>query len=113
MTIEVATRLSGFFYLFIIIAISASQILGNKLISDLDSDAKLQKINDAPNKFKISVALAFAEHFSVIVLAILLFIAFGSFSVILGVVWMTFRIGEDLIDIYNETSYWALLNIAR
>jgi hypothetical protein len=86
---------------------------GNKLTRDLDPDAKLQKINKHPNKFKISVVLALIEHFSIIALAIVLFIAFGSYSIILGVIWITFRTGEGLIDFYNERNYWGLLNLAR
>lgn len=113
MTVEIAMRLSGFLFLFIIITNVASVRFGNKLTKDLDSDAKLQKINKHPNKFKISVVLALIEHFSIITLAIMLFIAFGSYSIILGVVWITFRTGESLIDIYNEKNYWGLLNIAR
>ncbi len=113
MTVEIAMRLSGFLFLFIMITDIASVAFGNKIIGDLDSDAKLQKISDDPNKFKISIVIALIEHFSIIALAIMLFIAFGSYSIILGIVWITFRTGESLIDIYNEKNYWGLLNIAR
>ncbi len=113
MTVEIAMRLSGFLFLFIIITNVASVAFGNKLTRDLDPDAKLQKIYDNPKKFKISIVLALIEHFGIIALAIVLFIAFGSYSVILGIVWITFRIGEGLIDIYNEKNYWGLLNTAR
>ncbi len=113
MTVEVAMRISGFLFLFIIITNVASVRFGNKLTRDLDPDAKLQKIYDNPKKFKISIVLALIEHFSIIALVIMLFIAFGSYSLILGVVWIIFRIGEGLIDIYNEKNYWGLLNIAR
>ena len=113
MNIEIAMSVSGFLFLFIIITNVASVQFGNKLTRDLDSDAKLRKINDHPNRFKISIVLALIEHFSIIALVIMLFIAFGSYSIILGVVWIIFRIGEGLIDIYNEKNYWGLLNIAR
>ncbi len=105
--------LSGFLFLFIIITSVASVRFGNKIISDMDSDAKLQKINDDPKKFKISIVLILIEHFSIIALVIMLFIAFGSYGLILGIVWITFRIGEGLIQLYYKKNYWGLLNIAR
>jgi hypothetical protein len=43
----------------------------------------------------------------------MLFIAFSSYGLILGIVWITFRIGEGLIQIYYKKNYWGLLNIAR
>jgi len=104
---------SGFLFLFIIITLIASEAFGNKVISDLDSDARLQKINDEPNKFKIGIVLALIEHFSIIALALMLFIAFSPYNLILGIVWTIARIGEGLIDVYNEKNYWGLLNIAR
>ena len=66
---------SGFLFLFIIITNVTSVAFGNKLINDLDSDAKLQKINDDPNKFQISIVLALIEHFSIIALGVMLFIS--------------------------------------
>jgi hypothetical protein len=83
------------------------------VIGNYDSDAELQKINNHQNKFKISIVLALIHDVSVITLAVMLFIAFGSYSIILGIVWTISRIGEGLILIYNEKSYWRLLNIAR
>jgi len=111
--IEIAMSVSGFLFLFIIITLIASEAFGNKVISDLDSDARLQKINDEPNKFKIGIVLALIEHFSIIALALMLFIAFSPYNLILGIVWTIARIGEGLIDVYNEKNYWGLLNIAR
>ena len=105
--------LSGFLFLFIIITSITSGRFGYSIISDLDSDAKLQQINDEPKKFKISFALILIEHFSIIALAVMLFITFSSYNLILAVVWTIFRIGEGLIQIYNKTSYWGLRNIAR
>ena len=113
MIIEIAMSVSGFLFLFIIITLIASEAFGNKVISDLDSDARLQKINDEPNKFKIGIVLALIEHFSIIALALMLFIAFSPYNLILGIVWTIARIGEGLIDVYNEKNYWGLLNIAR
>jgi len=105
--------LSGFLFLFIIITSVASEAFGNKIISDLDSDAKLQKINDDPNKFKISLVLAIIHHFSLIALGVMLFIVFSPYNLILGIVGTIFRIGESLILFYSERNNWGLLNIAR
>ncbi len=69
--------LSGFLFLFIIITKLASERFGHETFSDLDSDAKLQQINDDPKKFKISTVLLLIEHASIIALAIMLFIAFS------------------------------------
>ena len=109
-------RLSGFLFLFIIITNIASVRFGTKTFSDLDSIAKLQKINNDPKKFKISNVLALIEHVSIISLAIMLFIVFSPYNpynIIFGIVFITFRIGEGLIQIYNKKNYWGLLNIAR
>ena len=105
--------LSGFLFWFIIITNLASDRFGYKTFSDLDSNAKLQKIGNNPKKFKISIVLILIEHVSIISLAITLFIAFSPYNIILAVVWTIFRIGEGLIQIYNKKNYWGLLNIAR
>ena len=106
--------LSGFLFWFIIIILNlASGRFGYEIFSDLDSDAKLQKINDDPKKFRIGTVLALIEHFSIISLAVMLFVAFSPYNIILAVVWTIFRIGEGLIQIYNKKDYWELLNIAR
>jgi len=105
--------LSGFLFLFIIIADVSSMRFGYKNISDLDSDTELQKINNDPNKFKISIVLVLAEHISVITLALMLFLAFSPYNLILAVIWTLLRLAEGLIYIYNEKNYWRLLNIAR
>jgi len=106
--------LAGFLFLFIIIVLTlATNRFGYEIFSDLDSDAKLQKINENQKKFKISVVLVLIEHVSIITLAIVLFIAFNYYNIILAVVWTISRTGEGLIQIYNKKSYWGLLNIAR
>ena len=105
--------LSGFLFLFIIITLITSERFGYSVISDLDSDTKLQEINKDPKKFKIGTMLALIEHGSIIALAVMLFIAFSPYNMILAVVWTISRITEGLIDFYNEKSYWGLLNIAR
>ncbi|MCP8312388.1 MAG: DUF4386 domain-containing protein [Candidatus Methylarchaceae archaeon HK02M1] len=105
--------LSGFFFLFIIITLIISERFGYSVISDLDSDTKLQEINKDSKRFKIGTVLALIEHGSVIALAIMLFIAFSPYYIILAVIWTICRIGEGSIQIYNEKNYWGLLNIAR
>ena len=105
-------KISGFLFLFIIISNIASNIFGYKTFGDVDSDAQLQKINNDPTKFKISVVLILIEHLSIISLAVTLFIAFSPYNIILGIVWCIFRIGEALIQIFDKKNYWGLLNIA-
>jgi hypothetical protein len=109
----IEARLSGFLFLFIIITNITSGIFGYKTFGDVDSDAQLQKINSDPTKFKISVVLIVIEHFSIISLAVTLFITFNQYNIILGIVWCTFRIGEALIQIYDKKNYWGLLSIAK
>ena len=104
--------LSGFFFLFIIITNIVSGKFGYKTFGDEDPDSKLQKINNNPTEFKISVILILIEHLSIISLAVTLFIAFSPFSIILGIVWTLSRIVEALIQIYDKKNYWGLLNIA-
>ena len=106
-------KLCGFLFLLIIVLSVLSEVLGNKIISDLDSGARLQKINDDPKKFKISVLLMLIHNISIIAIVVMLFIVFSPYNLILGVVWTIFRIGEALILFYNENNYWGLLNIAR
>ena len=108
----IEAKLSGFFFLFIIITNITSGRFGYISFNDLDSDAKLQRINTSPKKFKISFVLILIEHFSIISLAITLFIAFSPYNLILGIVWAISRIGEALIQIYDKKSYWGLLDLA-
>ncbi len=108
--------LAGFLFLFLIVMAFAGGGFGTSVeqtLSDLDSDAKLQKINNDPRKFKISVVLALIDHVTVISIAVVLFIAFSPVNIILGIAWVFFRTGEGLIQIYNKKNYWGLLNIAR
>jgi 1,4-dihydroxy-2-naphthoate octaprenyltransferase len=110
MSVEI--RLSGFFFLFIIITNIASNVFGYKTFGDVDSDAQLQMINKDPKKFKISYVLILLEHLGIIFLAVTLFIAFGSYNLILGIVWCISRVVEALIQIYDKKNYWGLLGIA-
>lgn len=105
--------LSGFLFLFIIITNVASNRFGYETFSSLEPDTKLKKINKDPRKFKIGTILILIEHIGIISLAIMLFLAFNSYSLILAVVWTLSRISEGLIQIYNKKSYWNLLNISK
>lgn len=107
--------LAGFFFLFIIVTLTASSQLGNKIAfgaSDFDPDVKLQGIIDDPKRFRMSVYLAFVEHGSIIALAIALFAAFSSYSLILGFVWVISRTVEGLMNFNSQKNYWGLLAIA-
>ncbi len=119
-------KLAGFLFLFILVLnlvmASYGYINPEQTISSddrtLNSDAELQKINkNGPKKFKISIVIALIEHTCVIALPIMLFIVFSQYNtilvLILGIVWTIFRIGEGLIQVYNEKNYWRLLKIAR
>ena len=114
MPIEIAMRVSGFLYLYILASYIPLAIFGYQIgWGDYDSDTILQRINNHPTNFYISIVIALIEHASIIALAVLLFIAFGPLSLILAIVLTTFRIGEGLIAFYNEKSYWGLVKIAR
>ena len=108
----IEAKLSGFLFLIIIITNIASGKFGYKTFNDLNSDAKLQEINTDQKKFKIGFVLILIEHVSIISLAVTLFIAFGPYNIILGIVWAVSRIGEALIQIYDKKSYWGLLDLA-
>ena len=112
MNTEVAMVISGFLFWFIIVTNVASSRFGYVTINELEPEIKLQKIHNNPNKFKIGVVLILIEHISIIALAVMLFFAFGSYSLILGIVWMASRIVESLIQIYYKKNYWRLLNIS-
>jgi hypothetical protein len=113
MTTETAMILSGFLFWLDIMLVFASERFGYITFNELSPDVKLQKIHDDPKKFKIGFVLILLEHLNIIALAIMLFIAFSSYGLILGIIWITFRIGEGLIQIYYKKNYWGLLNIAR
>ena len=78
-----------------------------------DSDVQLPKFSSNPKKFKISVVFALIEHFCVIALPILLFIAFSHYNLIFGYIWAISRVAEGPIQVYIEKDYWKLLNIAK
>ena len=106
--------LSGFFFLFILVLNLVMASYGYKMEKeDYNPDEDLKKINNNPKKFKTSIALSLIEHASVIALTVLLFIAFSSYSIVLGIVWLIFRTAEGLIQFINEPSYYRLLSIAK
>jgi hypothetical protein len=106
--------LSGFLFLFILVLNLVMGALGYLMEKDdYDPNKDLKKICKNPKKFKIGIGLALIEHGCVILLTILLFIAFSSYNIILGVVWGIFRTGEGLIQFINEPHYWKLINIAK
>jgi hypothetical protein len=106
--------LSGFLFLFILVLNLAMGALGYLMEKDdYNSDADLEKIDKNPRKFQTSIVLALIEHGSVIALTITLFIAFGPYNLVLGIVWTIFRTGEGLIQYISEPNYWKFLNIAR
>ena len=114
MAIEI--KLSGFLFLFILVLQIAMAIFGYILEptpKHYESDAKLLKFNSDPKKFQMGVVLALIEHFSVITLPIMLFLAFSSYNILLGIVWTIFRVAEGSIQVYIEKDYWGLLSIAR
>ena len=106
-------KLAGFLFLFILfLYLILLPALGYKAEIG-DSDAELQKINDDPKKFQVSIGVALVHNAIVITLTIMLFIVFSPYNIILGVVWTAARLGEGFILFYNEKNYWGILNIAR
>ena len=107
-------EISGFLFLLIIVVlVLASSKYGYEIFSELDPDGQLQKINDDPKKFRTGTLLVVLEHSIIVVLAISLFIAFSSFNLMLGFVWLVARSVEGLIQINNKRKYLGLLNIAE
>ena len=115
MTNEIAINSSGFLFLFILASYLVMMgVFGYRVgLIGGDADAELQKIHRRRGRFQVGLGMALVEHGAIIALAMLLFIAFGSYSLILGIAWLTFRIGEGLIVLYNEKEYPALLRMAR
>jgi hypothetical protein len=113
MTTEIAMRISGLLFWLIIITNVASNMFGYQTFGELDVEAKLQKINQDPKRFKIGFALIFIEHVIIILLAMMLFVAFNEHNILLAIAWVIFRVGEGLMQIVNKKNYWRLLDIAR
>jgi hypothetical protein len=110
----VFAELSGFlFLLIIVILLLAGQRYGYQTFSGLDSDTKLQEIGQNPRKFRIAATLVFVEHVTIVALAVSLFIAFGTYNLMLGIVWLLARSAEALVQMYNKSKYWGLLSLAE
>lgn len=108
--------LAGFLFLLIIVMLMVSSHFGNKINfgeSDFNSDAKLQGIVDNPKRFRLSVYFALVEHGAIITLAVVLFIAFSSYNLIIGSIWLLARSMEGLIVFNNEKNYWGLLTLSK
>lgn len=112
MAIETAMILSGALFWLIIITNFASERFGYITFNELEPEAKLQKINDNPKKFKIGVMLILIEHASIIALAVVLFIAFSPYNKALAFIWIILRTAEGLIQICYKKKYWRLLELA-
>ena len=107
--------LAGFLFLFIIVTLTTSSQLGNTVgfgESDQDIDEKLQDIIDNPKRFRMSVYLALVEHGAIIALAIVMFVVFSPYSLMLGSIWLVSRTVEGLINYDNQKNYWGLLRVA-
>jgi len=112
MNFEIALRLSGFLFWFIIITNIASGRFGYITLNEVDSATKLQRINGSPKNFKIGVGLILVEHISIIALAAMLFIALNPYNLILAIIWTILRTGEGLVQIYFKKNYLRLLDLA-
>jgi hypothetical protein len=91
MTTELAATLSGLLFWLIIITNLASNRFGYQTFGDVNSEADLQTIAGDTRTFTIGFVLILAEHFFIVALAIMLFVAFGQLTAVLGVAWLAFR----------------------
>jgi hypothetical protein len=106
-------EISGFLFLLIIVVlIQANMKYGYEIYSKLDPEAQLQKIGEDPKKFRTGTLLVVFEHLVIVSLAATLFIAFSSFNLLLGIVWVIARGTEGLIQINNKRNYLRLQDIA-
>lgn len=105
--------LSGFLFLFIIVTNLLSGRFGYQTFGELNPETKLQQINSDPKKFKTALAIIVIEHFAIICLALMLFVAFNPYSLLLAAVWTISRTLEGAVQIYYKKYYWGLLNLAK
>lgn len=107
-------EISGLLFLLIIVLLlTAGERYGYETFSELDPDAKLQKINEDPAKFRTGIKLVIVEHCIIVTLAITLFIAFSSYSLLLGVIWVISRVVEGLMQINGKLNFLDMLNVAE
>jgi uncharacterized membrane protein len=111
---SLAIVLSGLFFFFIIITNLASNVFGYTTFSEIENPvSQLQKIKDDPQKFKIGFFLIVIEHLGILILALMLFLAFGKLNLLLGAVWVISRGTEGTIQIINKRNYWKLDDLAK
>ncbi|MHA1206845.1 MAG: DUF4386 domain-containing protein [Candidatus Hodarchaeales archaeon] len=107
-------QFSGLLFFGVIITNLASNFFGYKTYNDVTSaEEKLQQINESVRKFKIGFSLILIEHLFIIAIAIMLFLAFNQFHLILAIGWVIFRGTEGSMQIYNKKNYWGLLNLTK
>ncbi|TFG31263.1 DUF4386 domain-containing protein [Candidatus Thorarchaeota archaeon] len=107
-------EISGLLFLIIIVnLLIAGQKYGYETFSELDVDAKLQKVNEDPVKFRTGIKLIIIEHAIIITLAMALFIAFSSYNLLLGVIWVFARATEGLMQINNKLNFLDLSTVAE
>jgi len=105
--------LSGILFLLIIVVLSiAGEKYGYEVFSEINAEAKLDKINENPEKFRTAISLVTFEHGIIIILSISMFLAFGSYSLLLGVIWLLARSVEGLLQINNKRNFIGLADIA-
>ena len=105
--------LSGILFLLIIVVLSiAGEKYGYEVFSEYNAEAKLNKINENPQKFRTAITLVVFEHVIIVVLSISMFLAFGSYSIILGLMWLLARSIEGLLQINNKRTFIGLADIA-
>ena len=105
--------ISGLLFLLIIIVLGiAGEKYGYEVFSEYNAEAKLNKINENPQKFRTAITLVVFEHVIIVVLSISMFLAFGSYSIILGLMWLLARSIEGLLQINNKRTFIGLADIA-
>ena len=105
--------LSGILFLLIIVILSiAGEKYGYEVFSEYNAIVKLNKINENPQKFRTAITLVVFEHAIIIILSISMFLAFGSYNLILGFIWLLARSVEGLLQINNKRNFSELANIA-
>lgn len=109
---EIAMIVSGAFFWIIIITNFASNALGYQTAGELDTEAQLHEISNAPGKFRLSFVIIVIEHISIVVLAFSLFLAFNQLNIMLAIIWLIARSLEGLMQIVNKKNYWQLLELS-
>jgi hypothetical protein len=105
--------LSGILFLLIIVVLSiAGEKYGYEVFSEYNAEAKLNKINENPQKFRTAITVVVFEHVIIVVLSISMFLAFGSYSIILGLIWLLARSIEGVLQINNKRTFIGLADIA-